>query len=190
MTVWLLVKRILRRRPGQAVTTCVLTLLAATLVHTALVLLTDYAGNIDRKAEQWNSPTSLTIVNAGGPARRLAALLDQHPTVSAVELIDSFGGTTMFAINDDNLTAFVNIVELGRSGEMGGPVVVEAGGPMPEGLWAPSVLQASGAYDVGDEIVLDTAQGTTSFRIAGFIEGLYGGAPGMGTLTFALDSQA
>lgn len=186
MTV-LLMKRILRRRPGQAFTIFVLTLLAAAMAHTAIILLTDYAGNIERKAEQWNAPSAVYVLSDGAPAQRLADMVAEDEAVDAVETAPSFGAMTTIDVNGENLTSLANVVDLSRAGELGPPVVVDAADGAPEGIWVPSSLRAAGAYGLGDDLTFDTTQGTSTFRIVGFIEDLYGGASGMGTLTFGLD---
>ena len=184
----LLVKRILRRRPGQAFTILVLTLLAAAMAHTAIILLTDYAGNIDRKAEEWNAPSAIYVLTAGAPAERLADVVADDDAVDAVETSPSFGGMTTIDVDGENLTSLANVVDLSRAGRLGAPVVVEEAEGAREGIWVPSALRAAGAYSLGDDLTFDTTQGASTFRIVGFIEDLYGGASGMGTLTFGLDA--
>ncbi|MDO5502577.1 MAG: ABC transporter permease [Actinomycetia bacterium] len=186
MTV-LLIKRTLRKRPGQALTIAVLTLLAAAMLHVGVILVTDYQGNVESKAAEWNSPTSLTVLTGGAPAQRMAEIVAADPAVEEVELIDSYTGMTTIALDEAQLTSLASIVDLSRAGELGPPDIVDVGPPVDDGIWAPAALHASGFYGLGDEIVLDTTQGTSTFRIAGFIEDLYGGAPGMGTLTFGLE---
>lgn len=182
----LLIKRQLRKRPGQALTVLLLTVLASAMLHTALVIITDYSTNVDRKATQWNSPTSLDIVGAGPGVALLEDALRAEPDVTALELNDSYGGVSTVDIDGEKLTALINVVNIDDDARIGAPNVVARADDTAGGIWAPSVLEASGAYALGDEIEFDTTMGTSSFRIVGFVEDLFGGAPGMGALTFAL----
>ena len=185
----LLIKRDLRKRPGQAITLLVLAILAAAMLHTALVLVADYSTNIDRRAAEWNSPSTVALVTGGAPAHEAARLLADDPAVTASEVVDSFGATGTFALGAERLTSLVNVINLDDDGHIGRSVVVEAGPAVENPIWAPAMFAAAGAYSLGDEIAIETTQGTSTFHIAGFIEDLYGGAPGMGMLTFGLPAD-
>ena len=185
----LLIKRDLRKRPGQTITLLVLAILAAAMLHTALVLVADYSTNIDRRAAEWNSPSTVALVTGGAPAHEAARLLADDPAVTASEVVDSFGATGTFALGAERLTSLVNVINLDDDGHIGRSVVVEAGPAVENPIWAPAMFAAAGAYSLGDEIAIETTQGTSAFHIAGFIEDLYGGAPGMGMLTFGLPAD-
>ena len=58
----ILIRRELRKRPGQLVAITLLTAVAALLLNSALVLVTDYSHNIERRVAEWNAPTAVAIV--------------------------------------------------------------------------------------------------------------------------------
>lgn len=70
-----LVKRDIRRRPGQVATLAVLSLLAATLVSTSMVLITDYTSHIDRMARKSNAPSATAVAPAGARTQTMVDAL-------------------------------------------------------------------------------------------------------------------
>ena len=189
-TLALLVKRDLRKRTGQLITVFVLTLLASALLHTAVMLVVDYRGSIEAKAQQWNSPAVMYIVDRGSHADRLIEQAAASSAVDAVELTPSFSGTASFDVADGSLTTLVNVIDVDAAVALGTARLSEVRDlANPRGIIAPVTLRASGAYVVGDAIVFDTAQGEARFVVEGFMEDFYGGSPGMGLLGFGVSGE-
>ncbi|NLG55781.1 MAG: hypothetical protein GX542_09055, partial [Rhodococcus sp.] len=190
----LLIRRHLRKRPGQTLAIAVLTLLAAMLANIGILLLLDYGENVDRKATEWNSPDVMAVVSTSPAVGTLEQVLAADPNVTDIELSPAvtaaatldYGGVDMYSA-----VAFVDIDAQPRLGQFSR--ISEHPTDVTNPVWAPSVLAASGNYALGDAITFDTSTGSSTFHIQGFIEDLYGGVPGWGLLTFGvpdLDIQA
>lgn len=188
-----LVRRDLRRRPGQTITLAILTLLAATLLNTALALMTDYSGNIDRLTQEWNTPSLTAVAPAGPQAQAVVAELENDQRVSVVETIPAVAAQATVPTGDDEISTLLTIIDLDAPFTMGtvtrGDHLTDA---LPDGIWLPDVFQASGDYALGDPITITTAAGERTFHIQGFLSGLYGngGTASMGRLTFGLERAA
>ncbi|NLG54559.1 MAG: ABC transporter permease, partial [Rhodococcus sp.] len=190
----LLIRRHLRKRPGQTLAIAVLTLLAAMLANTGMLLLLDYGENVDRKAAEWNSPDVMAVVGTSPAIETLEQVLTADPNVTDIELSPAvtaaatldYGGVDMYSA-----VAFVDIDAQPRLGQF--TQISEHPIDVANPVWAPSVLAASGNYALGDAITFDTPTGSSTFHIQCFIEDLYGGVPGWGLLTLGvpdLDVQA
>lgn len=188
-----LVRRDLRRRPGQTITLAILTLLAATLLNTALALMTDYSGNIDRLTQEWNTPSLTAVAPAGPQAQAVVAELENDQRVSVVETIPAVAAQATVPTGDDEFSTLLTIIDLDAPFTMGtvarGDHLADA---PPDGIWLPDVFQASGDYALGDPITITTSAGERTFHIQGFLSGLYGqgSTPGLGRLTFGLERTA
>lgn len=183
----LLVRRDLRKRGGQAITLFILTVLAATLLNAAIVLLSDYNSNIDRKVTQWNSPSAVSVVSDGAGLTTLANSLAADSNVTSFEVAASHTASGSLPFGDGELAAFINIVDLAAPVTIGTiDTVSQSDEVLVNPIWAPLVLEASGLYGIGDPVTITTTAGEVTFHIQGFIEELYGGSPSMGLLTFAL----
>ena len=78
----ILIRRELRKRPGQLVAITLLTAVAALLLNSALVLVTDYSHNIERRVAEWNAPTAVAIVM--GSSDQIVADLEADPAIQTV----------------------------------------------------------------------------------------------------------
>lgn len=181
----ILIRRDLRKRPGQVLAVAVLTVLAAALLNAALVLSTAYAHNIDRRALEWRSPTALAVMT--GPVDGMVAELRADPAIKTVETTPAHSTVATLSMGSHELSTAVQLINMDAHHELGlFEVIDELTTPVADPVWVPQVLAAGDGYQLGDRIVLNTAAGEADFRIQGFIEGLYGGAPGTGMLIFAM----
>lgn len=188
-TFAILLRRDLRKRPGQLVAISLLTAVAAMLLNSALVLVTDYAHNIERRIAEWNAPTTVAVMT--GPTDELVSRLHADDDLATVESWGTKTSMATLSYGGADLSAAVQLVDLADRGDLGLlELVSELDTPVANPVWVPQVLEASGSYQLGDQIVVATAAGDVSFHIQGFIEGLYGGAPGTGLLVFGLTSEA
>lgn len=189
----LLVKRDLRRRPAQIATLAVLTLLAATLVSTSLVLLTDYTSHIDRLAQESNAPSTSAVAPAGPTTQAMIEDLRADPRVSQIEAIPTLVARASLPLGETDMSTLVTVVDIDSPITMGRPLRADhLTTDLADGVWLPQFFQASGQYGLGDPITLTTGVGEHTFHVQGFLAGLYGsgGAPGMGRITLGLDHAA
>ena len=181
----ILIRRELRKRPGQLVAITLLTAVAALLLNSALVLVTDYSHNIERRVAEWNAPTAVAIVM--GPTDQIVTDLETDPAIQTVTARPSHTAVATIPFGDADLSAAVQLIDMSKRDELGViQITEELADPVTNPVWVPQVLAASDLYRLGDEIVVDTAAGSVSFHVQGFTEGLYGGAPGTGMLIFGL----
>lgn len=189
----LLVKRDLRRRPGQVATLAVLTLLAATLVSTSLVLITDYTSHIDRVARESNAPSATAVTPAGPGAQAMVDGLRTDPHVTGVEAVPTLVAQASLPMGENDMSTLLTVVDLDSPIAMGRPQRADRlTTDLADGIWLPQFFQASGRYGLGDPITITTAVGERTFHVQGFLAGLYGsgGAPGLERTTLGLDHEA
>lgn len=185
--ITLLVRRDLRKRPGQAVAMLVMALLAGFLANLGLLLGTSYASNLGDQATALNAPEALAIVHdspATGPVLdRLRADSDVH----RVETAPLWTAPVSFPYGTDRTSADLTLYDVDAPVDLGRRTITERlPDPIDNPIWAPAVLQAAGHYDLGDPITFESVSGTVTFRIAAFVEDTYGGTPGFGSLAFGL----
>ncbi len=188
-----LVKRDLRRRPGQVATLAVLTLLAATLVSTSMVLINDYTSHIDRMARKSNAPSATAVAPAGAATQTMVDALRADPRVTRVEAVPTLLAQASLPLGENDMSTLLTVVDLDTQVTMGGPQRADhLTTTLADGIWLPRFLQASGRYGLGDPITITTAVGQRTFHVQGFLAGLYasGGAPGLGRTTVGLDHEA
>lgn len=187
----LLVRRQLRRHPGQAIAVFLISVVTGLLANTGLMLATHYAPDLAAKATQWRSPDAIALVSDTAEGRAIAARLARDPDVHQVETLPTraaqgtlnSGGVELAAI-----MAFYDrtiAVDLGRR-----TVTDQLAAPVERPVWAPAVLLASGRYALGDAITIKTGRVELAFHIQGFVEDSYGGTPGFGMMMFGLDPGA
>lgn len=180
-----LIRRELRKRPGQVLAIALLTTVAAALLNAALVLVTDYSHNIDRRVAEWNAPAVIAIMM--GSTDVMVADLETDRAVDVVESTPGYTTVATVPMGGNELSAAVQLIDMDAHHELGLiEVVDELANPVNNPVWVPQVLGLGNDYELGDQITLTTAAGETSFHIQGFTEGLYGGAPGAGMLLFGM----
>ncbi|MDO5500844.1 MAG: hypothetical protein Q4F67_14310, partial [Propionibacteriaceae bacterium] len=80
----LLVRRDLRKRPGQAAAMLVMALLAGFLANLGLLLLTSYSSTLDNQIAAWKAPQALAIVHETPETAALVDALHADPGVRQV----------------------------------------------------------------------------------------------------------
>lgn len=187
----LLMKRDLRSRPSQTISLFVLIALAAALLHTAVLLVTDYSHNVERKADELNASSMIAITTASP----LIDVVDEHlrndATVTGHEISDSWSSMAGIDIGGNTLSALVQVINIDEPVTYGQARVVGDSDPsVDDPIWVPAMMGAGDGLKLGDELVVDTVEGDVTFHVAGFIEELFGGAPGMGMLTLGMNAAA
>ncbi|HBX81953.1 MAG TPA: hypothetical protein DEG88_05545 [Propionibacteriaceae bacterium] len=186
----LLIKRDLRKRPGQAISMLLLALIAGVLANVGLLLATDYAHNLAAKQAAWNAPQAVVLV---GHLPGWETVVSDLTRDSAVRQVEAQPGwlarvTLAYGGNDLSTLAFVydadSPVDLGRR-----TITSRTEVPLDRPVWVPAAFGASGNYALGDPITLTTATGAVRFHIQAFVEDTYTGTPGFGLLAFGLPGK-
>lgn len=197
-----LILRQLRLRRGQVITLAVLTCVAAALLNTALTLSATYMRDLDDRAVAEQAPDEtfvvLPLTAPGDQSAQVATLrtaVEEELQVvrSAAEplrsdVIDAESALVSLDLNGEELPITVTVFDRAQHPQIGErTVIAQSPTPYDNAIWAPALLQYAGAYQLGDEITLSTSEGSTTFRIQGFYEDLYGASTNMGMLYFAVD---
>ena len=177
----LLMRRDLRKRPGQMVALLALTLVAAGLLNLAALLSTGYRSNIGDKARHWRSPDALAVTTNPPGAEAFLGRLRAEPAVATVEAEPAWIAQGRIDVESGSLTSTVVLFDMDAPGALGRfSVVEETARPLERPLWVPIALAGAARYRLGDPIAIHTSAGTATFHVAGFIESTYSGSPGMG----------
>lgn len=190
-----LVRRQLRLRRGQVATLGLLTLIAALLTNTAMVLAFTYLDSLEARAAADRSPDDTVVVvaddapDAPGQLREpLTAALQSREQIHELDVIDAQTGLVTFDYDGSELPINITVFDRGEDPQMGSrAVVAEADEAVENPIWAPALLLYSENYAVGDPITLTTPEGSATFHIQGFYEDLFGASTAMGMLYFAVD---
>lgn len=187
-SILLLVKRDLRKRPGQAVGMFLMAMLAGLLANVGVLLATSYTPNLAEKTAAWNAPDTIAMLAKGPAADRIVEKLRANPDIHDLEVSDMRAGVGSVPYGNHDLAVTVSLYDTGAPVRMNKRTVVETlSEPVQNPVWAPAVLFAAGHYKLGDEITITMATGEKhSFHIQGFVEDTFGGVPGFGSLSFGL----
>lgn len=186
----ILVRRDLRKRPGQVVAVFVLALLAGMLANTGLMLVGSYPANLGEKSAAWDSPDSVVLLGHTPGWERVVDDLRADPAVARVDTRDQLTGPVTLAYGANELTALASLYNVDAPVGMGRRTVTAiADHPVPDPVWAPAVLSASGHYALGDPVTLATTTGEVTFHIQAFVEDTYSGTPGFGRFAWGLPAD-
>lgn len=186
----LLVRRELRKRPGQFVAMVAMALLAGFLANIGLLLVTSYSTNVATKAAAWEAPDAVAILAHLPGYERVTDALRADAGVRRLDTLEGKLALATLFYGDNDLTALAFVYDLDAPVTLGKRTVISwTDVPVADPVWAPAVLEASGNYRLGDALRLNTPTGTTTFHIQAFVEDTYGGTPGYGLFAYGLPAD-
>ncbi len=185
-----LVRRQLRKRPGQVAVFLVMSLLAAMLLHVGVLMFSSYLPGIDRAAKAWNSPDALVYLAEDEAADAFIRHLAADERITDHEVAKAKGALASIEYGTEELAVFAAVMgqERPRLGQF--TLAESTDARLDNPIWAPAVLGASGTYRLGDPITLTTSEGSETFHVQGFVEDTYGGVLSSRALLFRVPNLA
>lgn len=177
----LLVRRNLRKSPGQSVILVVLIVLAAALLNIGAILTTAVSANYDAKASQLNAEDAVLATADPAASSQVKSTLGHDARVhdTSFDQVRGIQGTFAYGGSDFNTLLVVSNVDadpgMGRS-----HIVERSDQQLSDPIYLPYLFKTGGGYALGDEFVVTTPSRTFKFQVAGFFENLFLGTINMG----------
>ncbi|WP_425307551.1 ABC transporter permease [Ammonicoccus fulvus] len=184
----LLIRRGLRRTPGQHLVVLALSVVAGLLLHLGLVVTLEFPRSFERSIERLNTEDSLTVVASAELADEAEQFLAGRPEVRARDVQPARGAfVTVSDYRGEDAVSYVVFTDADAPPSIGaGAVVAESPEQLPDGIYLPYQFAKGGGFDLGDPITLRVGSQETTFHVQGLVETPFTGSFSAGLVGFGL----
>ena len=196
-TLPILVRRNLRKRPGQVLAMLLLALLAALPMNLGFMMAVRYPALVQERLDAVSAEDAVVMVTGDTPtdttsvARAFADQLGGDASFSTVDRQTALTGMVAHQFGGADATSAVALLDLDDPPTLGGWSVVETLPTAVENpVYAPYIYRTGGGYALGDPITFTSPQGSLTFHIQGFLEEPTMGMSTMGMVGFAVPGAA
>ena len=166
----------IKRNLGQAIGLAIFVAMGAFMLHSGLVLATDYPQAFDRQAEQHNVPDFAIVQSVAAWHDTQTETLSRDDRVQTweTETVVFSSATPMY--NGTELPSTVMFSRLNSGRTLDVPTIHDGGQPLrDDSVYVPYTFM-SGGYHVGDSFTVSIGNAQFTYVVAGFVDELFYGS--------------